>query len=138
MSGCKKNQYDDHYAAPLKKAKGLGSAHHGVDHWMAQKITALVNLPLILWLIWSIIKLQGASYEVFTAWVAAPLHAIFLIVMIVSVMYHAKLGAQVITEDYVSCKAMRLVKLIAQKVFFFGLAVACIFSVLKIAFTAGM
>lgn len=133
MSGhCKKESF----AAPLKKAKGLGSAHEGTDHWMMQKITALANIPLVLWLIFSIVSLQGASYAQFTAWLGQPVNAILMILLIISVLYHAKLGAQVITEDYVSCEALKMVKLIAQKIVFFGLGVACIFSVLKISFGA--
>ncbi len=128
----------DNFAAPLKIAKGMGSAHEGTDHWMKQKITALANIPLILWLIYSIVSLRGASYGEFTGWLAQPLNAILMILLVISVCIHAKLGAQVITEDYISCKALRTAKLIGQKIFFAAIAVACIFSILKIAFTAGV
>lgn len=129
---------NDKFAAPLKSAKGLGSAKEGVDHWMKQKITALANIPLILWLVFSIVSLQGASHAEFTQWLSQPLNAILMILLVISVSFHAKLGAQVITEDYVSCEGFKMFKLIGQKLFFFAIAVACIFSVLKIAFTAGM
>lgn len=126
------------YAADLKKAKGLGSAHEGTDHWMMQKITAIANVPLVLWLVWSIIGLQGATHAQFIAWQAQPANAVLMIMLIISVMYHAKLGAQVITEDYIATEWFKMMKLIGQKVFFFGLAIMCIFCVLKIAFTAGV
>ncbi len=125
----------DLYVAPLKKAKGLGSAHEGTGHWMKQKITAIANIPLVLWLMWSIIGLQGASYIEFTHWLSRPINAILMILLIISVMIHAKLGAQVVTEDYISNEGFKMAKLIVQKLFFFGLAVACIFSVLKISFS---
>lgn len=128
----------DRFTSPLKTAKGLGSAHDGVDHWLSQKVTAIANVPLVLWLIWSIVSLQGANYAEFTAWLAQPLHAILMILTIISVMYHAKLGTQVITEDYVRAKCKKKAVLVFLKLAFFGLGVACIFSVLKIAFTAGM
>lgn len=134
MSGHKNNEY----VAPLKIAKNHGSAHEGVDHWLKQKMTALAQIPLVLWLIWSIVGLQGASHAEFSAWLAQPLNAILMIILIISVMTHAKLGVQVIIEDYISCEWFKMVKLIGQKMLFFGLAVACIFSVLKIAFTAGI
>ncbi len=135
MSDCGKDKYKDDFAAPLKTAKNLGSAHEGVHHWMLQKITALANIPLVLWLIWSIVSLQGASYMMFTTWLALPINAILMVLLVVSVLYHAVLGAQVIVEDYISNKAFRMFKLIGQKLFFFAMGVACIFSVLKIAFT---
>lgn len=129
---------NDKFEAPLKTAKGLGSAHEGVDHWLKQKITALANVPLIIWFIWSIIGLQGASHAQFSAWLAQPINAILMILLIISVCIHAKLGAQVITEDYISNECFKNFKLIGQKLFFFAIAVACIFSVLKISFTAGV
>lgn len=135
MAGRKK---ESEFIEPLKKAKGLGSAHEGVDHWMAQKITAIINAPIILWFVFSMINNMGKSYAEFTAWVAHPVHTILLLVMVVSVFYHAKLGAQVITEDYISSKSFRLFKLIAQKIFFLVLGISCVYSILKIAFMASM
>ena len=123
---------------PLKKVKGLGSAHEGVDHWMAQKITAIINAPIILWFVFSMIQILEKNYAEFVDWVANPIHASLLLVMVISVFYHAALGTQVITEDYVSNKSFKLTKLIAQKIFFFVLCMACVFSIIKIALMAGI
>lgn len=131
-------KYKDQYATHLKKAKGLGSAHEGTDHWMKQKITAILNIPLVLWFVWSIVSLQGASHAQFVTWQAQPTNAVLMIMLIISVMYHAKLGAQVITEDYISTEWFKMLKLIGQKIFFLALGIMCIFCVLKIAFTAGI
>jgi len=120
---------------PLAKAKGLGSAHEGVHHWMHQRLTAIANIPLVLWFVWSVVHLNGADYETFTAWLGQPIHAVLMILLILSVFYHAVLGAQVIVEDYIQCKWFKLMKLIGQKLFFIALGVACIFSILKVAFT---
>ena len=122
------------YVAPLKKAKGLGSAHHGTEHWMMQKITAVAQVPLITWLIWSIIGLQGASYTEFSAWLAQPINATLMITLVCSVMLHAKLGAQVVVEDYLKNEPLKMIKLIGQKILFFAMSVAIIFSILKITF----
>lgn len=117
----------------LKNAKGLGSAHEGVEHWMALRVTAIANVPLLLWLVYSIAHLQGASHAEFTAWLAQPMHAILMILVILSTFYHGVLGAREIIEDYIHCKMFKMVKLIGQQLFFFALGVACIFSILKIA-----
>lgn len=118
----------------LARAKGLGSAKEGTDHWFAQRLTAIGLLPLVVWLVWSILKLQGADYSTFTAWLAHPINAILMILFIIATAYHAKLGVQVIVEDYIHNEGFKMVKLIGQKLFFFALSVACIFSIMKIAF----
>jgi len=121
-----------------KRAQGLGSAHHGNSHWMAQRITAIANIPLILWAVYSVFNLQSATYLEFTAWLASPVNAVLAILFVLNTFYHAKLGNQVIVEDYISCVWFRNVKLIGQKLFFIALGVATIFAILKIAFTMGI
>jgi len=124
---------NDPMKSPLGRARGLGSAKEGANHWMSQRITAIANIPLVLWLVFSIVSLKGASHAQFTDWLAHPLNAILMILFIISTFYHAKLGSQVVTEDYIHNEGLKFVKLIAQKLFFFGLGIACIFSILKIA-----
>ena len=119
--------------SPLARARGLGSAGHGSDHWMKQRITAIANIPLVLWLVYSIVSLKGASHAEFTSWLAEPVNAILMILLIISVVYHAVLGSQVVVEDYIHSEWFKTLKLIGNKLFFFALAVACIFSILKIA-----
>lgn len=126
--------------SPLGRAKGLGSAKEGTDHWFMQRVTAIANLPLMLWLIYNVVTMSkgGVTHVEFTTWLAHPINAILMTLVVISVFYHAKLGSQVVTEDYIHCEGMKMVKLIGQKLFFFGMAVAAIFSILKIAFTAGL
>lgn len=122
------------YKSPLGRARGMGSAHEGAEHWLWQRITAISNLVLVSWLLWSVVHFQGWDYETFTTWLSAPVNAILMILALLSVFYHAALGSQVIVEDYVSCEVMKTAKLIGIKLFFFAMAVASVFSVLKIAF----
>ena len=129
-----KLKWDDHgMKAPLARARGLGSAGHGSSHWMHQRITAIANIPLAIWFVFSVVSLKGADHAEFTDWLAEPVNAILAILFIVSSFYHAALGAQVITEDYIHHEGFKFVKLIGQKLFFFGLGVACVFSILKVA-----
>lgn len=125
---------DDKLKSPLAKARGMGSARDGVEHWMHQRITAVAMLPLMIWLVYSVASVQGFSYEEFTTWLAAPVNAILMILAILSVFYHAALGSQTIVEDYVHNEGCKTLKLIGIKLFFFAASVACVFSVLKIAF----
>jgi succinate dehydrogenase / fumarate reductase membrane anchor subunit len=123
---------------PLARARGLGAAGHGSQHWLQQRITAVANIPLVIWFVYSIVSLVGATHSEFTTWLAQPVNAILMILFIISVFYHAVLGSQVVVEDYVHHEGLKFFKLIAQRLIFFAFAVACIFSVLKIAFTVGV
>ncbi len=121
---------------PLSRARGLGSAHSGVHHWLHQKITALANIPLVLWAIWSITTLAatGASREVVWAFFRDPTHALLMILFLLSTMYHMALGLQVVIEDYMHCEKAKMMTLILMRLAVLGLAVTSIFSVLKMAF----
>ena len=107
--------------------------NEGTHHWLHQRITAIVNLPLMLWLVWSVARMTGWSHAEFTGWLAVPLHAGLMILAVLSVFYHAALGAQVIIDDYVHNETCKKIKLAGVKLFFIAAAAACIFSVLKIS-----
>lgn len=126
---------DKGYKTPMARVTGLGSAKDGVGHWMHQRLTAIANAFLVLWLIWSICTHDFTDYAVFTGWLAEPLNAVMMTLLIISTFYHATLGSQVIVEDYLHHEGLKILKLVGQRLFFFALAVACIFSVLKLAFT---
>lgn len=117
----------------LGRARGLGPSHHGVGHWWHQRVTALANIGLMAWLICAVICMPGWSYTEFVAWIGAPINAILMILACISVFYHAALGTQVVAEDYVHSAGLRRVTILAMQFVFFAAAVACIFSVLKIA-----
>ncbi len=120
--------------SPLGKVKGLGAAHNGVTHWWHQRITAITNIPLMLWLVWSVVHIPAWTHQEFVIWLEQPVNSILMILSILSVFYHAALGCQVIVEDYFHVEWMKITKLIGIKLFFFALTVTCIFSVLKISF----
>ncbi|MCB1651284.1 MAG: succinate dehydrogenase, hydrophobic membrane anchor protein [Alphaproteobacteria bacterium] len=123
----------DGMKSPLGRARGLGAAGHGAEHWIAQRLTAVALIPLAIWFVFSIVHLKGADYVYFTMWLSEPFNAILMILLSLAVVFHAVLGAQVITEDYIHHEGFKWVKLTGQKLFFAALAVACIFSILKVA-----
>lgn len=124
--------------SPLKKAKGLGSAHHGTHHMVAHDITTITNIPLVLWVIYSIFSLRDANYDQVIEWMSHPFSVIAATLFVISTLYHFVLELQVVYEDYIANKALRTFKVIGMKLLFFVLGLATIFSILKIAFTAGV
>lgn len=123
------------YNNPLARAKNMGSAHSGVHHWMMQKLTALANIPLTLWAVWSAMTLAaaGADYVTIRGFFAQPVNGILMTLFLLSVFYHAALGLQVAIEDYVHCEKTKMVSLLGLKLTLFALCVASVFSVLKLA-----
>ena len=85
----------------LGRVRGLGSAHHGSHHWLLQRFTAAGNLLTVLFLAVSLVALPDLTYATVRAWLAQPLPALAIGLMLVSVFWHARLGLQVMLEDYV-------------------------------------
>jgi succinate dehydrogenase / fumarate reductase membrane anchor subunit len=118
---------------PLSRARNLGSAHEGLHHWMAQRISAILLIPLIYWLCWSVIGLVHADQAAFVMWLAKPWNTILMIMTIITMFYHAALGCQVIVEDYIHTEWFKLAKLVSMKIVLFTTCLACIYAVLKVA-----
>jgi succinate dehydrogenase / fumarate reductase membrane anchor subunit len=118
---------------PLNRVLGLGTAKGAGEHWWLQRVTAVALLPLGLWFAYELLTLSSFDFESVTAWVQEPVASILLILMVIAVGYHSALGVQVVVEDYVS-KGWRPATLLASTLAHFGLGVAAVFAVLKIAF----
>ena len=119
--------------SPLARARGLGSAKEGVRHWRAQRLTAVALAPLLLWLAASVCAMADAGYEEARAWASHPLVAVLLVSMAVAGFLHLQLGLQVVIEDYVKGEWTRTACAALAKIAAFGLAVAAILSILRIA-----
>jgi succinate dehydrogenase / fumarate reductase membrane anchor subunit len=121
---------------PLSRVRGLGSAKSGTGHFLEQRITAMANLPLSLFLIYVGCVIYPLDYAARKAFIATPFVAIGLILALLSFTWHMKLGMQIVIEDYVHGEGAKLLLIISNTLFTLALAIAGIFSILKIAFGA--
>ena len=85
----------------IGRVRGLGPSHEGAHHWLVQRFTAIGNLVLMLFLVVSLAMLPSYDYAAMTGWASQTLPATALALLIVSVFWHARLGLQVLIEDYV-------------------------------------
>ena len=119
--------------SPLGKVRGLGSAKEGVAHWWAQRMTAVALVPLMIWFVASICAMTGADYDAVRTWIATPMVSIMLVLLTLAVFHHAQLGLQVVLEDYVHTEWLKIASIAIVKFAAIGLAIANIFSIVKIA-----
>ena len=119
----------------LGRVRGLGSAKEGTEHWWRQRVTAGSNLLLMLWFMVSLALLPGFDYATLSIWLASPWAAVPMILLILSVFSHFRLGLQVVIEDY-QHDSTRVVLLVLLDYFTITAIVLAIFSILRIAFTA--
>lgn len=119
---------------PLARAKGLGAAGHGAEHWWVHRVTAVSNVPLVLTFVVIVAALSGRDYAGAVALIQNPFVAVLLSLALISVLTHMRLGMQIIIEDYVHDRVLKIAALIANTFFAAAVAALCLFSVLRVAF----
>lgn len=119
---------------PLKSVRHLGSAKEGANHFWLQRLTAVANVFLGLFLVWLIVRLAGADHGEVKILLANPVVALALLLLVVSSMVHMRLGMQVVIEDYISSEGCKLLALIINTFLAIGVGAVAVFSVLKLSF----
>jgi succinate dehydrogenase / fumarate reductase membrane anchor subunit len=122
------------YRSTLSRARGLGSAKHGVGHWISERVTSVALAPLVIWAVYSGLVLAAAGYADAVAWVRSPVNAVLAVLLLAVSFWHMHAGMRVIIEDYVHT-ALNKTALLVLNLFVCvlggGFAVFC---VLKVAF----
>jgi succinate dehydrogenase / fumarate reductase membrane anchor subunit len=119
--------------SPLGAALGHGSAKSGSGHWYAQRVSAVALVVLGLWYLGSLLSLGDPSHSAVVRWLQSPLQAALCALLVLASAYHAWLGLQVVIEDYVGHKGVRLVALVVTKFVYIVAAVVGTLAVLRIA-----
>ena len=118
----------------LGKVRGLGAAHDGTKHFWMQRLTAISNLPLVIFLICFIVADVGGTRADIVASIRNPWIALPLAMGVVSICWHMKLGLQMVIEDYVHTPALKIASLLLVTFYSFGLAALAIYAILKMNF----
>lgn len=121
---------------PLNKVRLYGSARSGTEHFWHQRLTAIANIPLTIFLIWLAISFSGAPHAEVVASISHPMIAFGLIAVIVSFAWHMRLGMQVVIEDYVHTDSRKILLVVLNNLFSSTIALMSIFAILKISFGA--
>jgi succinate dehydrogenase / fumarate reductase, membrane anchor subunit len=121
---------------PLARARGIGSGKTGTGHFWTQRVTAIALALLVPWLVGLLVSMVGADVEAVRAAIARPWNAILLSAFVVALFWHAKLGIQVVVEDYVHTRATEIVLQLANTFLCALGAVASLYAIVRIALGA--
>jgi succinate dehydrogenase / fumarate reductase, membrane anchor subunit len=118
----------------IGRVRGLGPAHHGANHWLVQRFTAVGNVVLMTWLLVSLVMLGDYGHATVTKWLSHPLNSTAMILLVISLFWHARLGLQVLVEDYLHDAGTKFGALVALNLATIGGGAFAIFSVAALAF----
>jgi succinate dehydrogenase / fumarate reductase membrane anchor subunit len=124
------------YRTALGRARGLGSAKHGVGHFIGQRVSAVALFFLVCWGFSQTPFLVHGGYDYARAWLASPVNAALLTLLALTGFYHGQLGLRVIAEDYFGRPARGLL-LILNAFVWMAAALLTAICVLKVAFGGG-
>jgi succinate dehydrogenase / fumarate reductase, membrane anchor subunit len=119
--------------SPLGRVLGLGSAKEGSGHWYAQRLSAIAVAILGIWFLVALAGLDGVDLDRVRTWLDSPLDATLLLLLIGTLAWHTILGLQVVIEDYVGSRGLRLGLLIGMKFALVLAATAGAIAVLRLA-----
>ncbi len=88
-----------------------------VQYWWYQRLTAILMVPLLMWLICFIKAMIGKSVAEIVEITRYPWNIVPVILLFVLAFYHSVLGIRVIIEDYVSNPIYRYILIILVQVF---------------------
>ncbi|WP_119418240.1 succinate dehydrogenase, hydrophobic membrane anchor protein [Desertibaculum subflavum] len=121
------------YRSPLARVRGLGAAKTGTEHFWLQRVTAVGLIPLVILFVIYLLGLVGADLATVKATLGRPVPATITILLLVAAFWHAKLGIQVIIEDYVHHEGTKLASLLLLSFACIAIGLASVLAVLKLA-----
>lgn len=118
----------------LGRVRGLGAAHSGTQHFWHQRLTSIAGVPLVIGAVVVVLSVLGRSHAATVQILGSPLVAIFLLLFVLTITYHMRIGMQVIIEDYVHTERNKLLLIILNNFYTIAVGLASAFAILKLSF----
>ena len=124
-------------STPLGRVRGLGSAQHGGEHWIRERLISAAVLLLTIWLVASLLMLPSLDQRTIVEWLRPASGAVPMALLIILGFIHAIDGLKVVIDDYVHDAGNNLA--LNGLVIFagYGAMALALFSLARIAFGAG-
>lgn len=121
----------------IGRVRGLGASHAGAHHWLVQRFTAVGNLVTVLFLGISLVLLPDLSHATVTGWISDPVPAFMMALLVITTFWHARLGLQVLIEDYVHEAGSKFAALLVLNLLTFAGAGFALFCIARLSLGAG-
>jgi succinate dehydrogenase / fumarate reductase membrane anchor subunit len=119
---------------PLGRVRGLGSAKTGTEHFWKQRMTAVAGVPLTIAGIVIVIALLGRNHAATAQILGSPVIAILMLLFILSICTHMRIGMQVVIEDYVHEDKAKFALVMLNTFYCVAVGLAAAFAILKLSF----
>jgi succinate dehydrogenase / fumarate reductase membrane anchor subunit len=96
-------------------------------------VTAVANVPLVIFLILAIVSHIGADYGTIHSFIAQPLVALAFLALIISAAIHMRIGLKEIIQDWVPAKGAKVLAIVLTTFFAAGVGLASVVAILKIS-----
>ena len=120
------------FRSNLSKAKNLGSDASGSKHWWHQRFTAVIMALSSIWVAYFSWDVIGLGINGIIEIIKEPYNIIMLSIFTVTGFYHSTLGMQVVIEDYISCRALRLTLLLTVQIFSIATIVSFLVAIIHV------
>ncbi|HMI41027.1 MAG TPA: succinate dehydrogenase, hydrophobic membrane anchor protein [Sphingomicrobium sp.] len=116
--------------------RDLGSAHHGGEHWVHERLLSAASLLLGIWLLASLLLLPSLDQRTLGEWLRGASGAVPMALFIIVSFKHAVDGLKVVVDDYVHDDGNRFLLIGLINFLAVGGASLALFALAKIALGA--
>ena len=75
--------------------------------WIMQRLTAVILIPLTFWFVYQCVLLSSYEYDQIRAFFFSKTNTSLFFILIMSMLYHSKLGNDTIVEDYITSNNLK-------------------------------
>lgn len=135
MGGKERNAVPDG-KTPLGRVRGLGSAGHGGEHWIRERVSSAALLLLGTWFLGSLLLLPDLSQSTIGEWLSGPFGFVPMALFVYLNFEHSLKGVKVIVDDYQGDEGGRLTWHVINLFLHVGAGALALFALVKLAFGA--
>ena len=100
--------------------------------WIIQRITALVLVPLTFWFVYNCLLLASFNYDETKVFFSSKTNSSLYFILIISMLYHSKLGCETIAEDYVTSQNLKNITKLFINLLTYALMIIVSFSIFSL------